>query len=88
MADDEDEDAPLLNERVQMSEDDDAGDSDSSEKDEQDSDAPQQPEQQDEEFKEVKLCTKHAAFLRSRPDQGYFLHFATQNARKQQSVER
>lgn len=41
MGEDEDQGAPILNERVEMSDDDDDGDSDSSEKDEQDSDAPQ-----------------------------------------------
>ncbi len=43
---------------------------------------------EDEDFKEVKLCSKHAAFVRHRPNEGYFIHYATQNERCQQAVER
>lgn len=42
----------------------------------------------DLDFQEVKLCTKHAAFIRHRPSEGHFIHYATQNERSQQAVER
>ena len=40
------------------------------------------------DFKKLKLSTKHAAFLRKRDGEGWFLHYATQNDRTQQAVER
>ena len=40
------------------------------------------------DFKELKLTTKHAAFLRKRDGEGWFLHYSTQNDRSQQKVER
>ena len=33
------------------------------------------------DFKQLKLATKHAAFLRHREDEGWFLHYSTQNER-------
>ena len=33
------------------------------------------------DFKKLKLSTKHAAFLRKRDDEGWFLHYSTQNDR-------
>lgn len=70
----------------------DNGDSDNSEEsklDDKYNPANGDNEQPDElDFQEVKLCTKHAAFIRHRPNEGYFIHYATQNERSQQAVER
>ena len=40
-------------------------------------------EESDSMMQEVKLCSKHAAFIRHRPDEGFFIHYATQNERCQ-----
>ena len=45
-------------------------------------------EEDDDDVQAVKLCSKHAAFVRFRQGEGHFIHYATQNERSQQAVER
>ena len=93
MQDDEDSEVaavdgvPVLTERVNMQSSDSEGEASPS-SDEMQAKAEDNSQADAEEFKEVKLCSKNAAFLRHRPEQGFVLHFSTQNARSQMTVQR
>ena len=78
-------------------EDSDSDESEQSEEEEKSEDSEDSAMKEDKEsgdgesagdFKKLKLSTKHAAFLRKRDGEGWFLHYATQNDRTQQAVER
>ena len=94
-----DPNVPVLNDRVkkkmvngelvEMS--DDSSDKDSDDEESKEEEMPEEMadgQGDDDDFQEVKLCSKHAAFVRFRDKEGFFIHYATQNERSQQAVER
>ena len=78
------DDAPVLTERVNGPQKDSDSSSDQEASDSHSDDSEGKEEESkgdDDDFSAVKLCSKHAAFVRFRPKEGHFVHYATQNER-------